>query len=153
VKKILLVEDESVLRKSLERFLRRKEHEVLVTADYDEASPLLRTGSINLLIADLVLPSGKGFALIEEAKNASSRVKIIVMTAYGSQAVKKRLLRLGVFGYLEKPFDLAALSSLVEEALSTKPEEGDGGESCRVQGGRSGLRPKDGPQSPELLHR
>ena len=115
VKKILLVEDEPVLRKSLERFLRRKGHEVFSATDYDGAFPLLRTGSIDLLITDLVLPSGKGFALIEEAKNASRRVKIIVITAYGSQAVEEKLLRLGVFGYLEKPFDLAALSSLVEE--------------------------------------
>lgn len=117
MKKILLVEDEPVLRKSLERFLRGKGHEVFSAGDYDEASPLLKTGSLDLLIIDLVLPSGKGFALIEEAKNASSPVKIIVMTAYSSQAVKEKLLRLGIFGYLEKPFDLEVFHALVEKAF------------------------------------
>lgn len=115
VKKILLVEDEPILRKHLARFLRRKGHTVVCTTDSDEAFPLLKGGSVDLLITDLVLPSGKGFALVEEGKKRG--LKVAVITAYGSQAVQEKLLRLGVFGYLEKPFDLEVFHALVEKGF------------------------------------
>ena len=114
MKKILLVEDEPILRKNIARFLRGKGQAVVCATDTDEAFPLLKGGSIDLLITDLVLPSGKGFALLEEATRRG--LKAIVITAYGSQQLEEQLRAEGVFAYLEKPFEVETLYRLVEKA-------------------------------------
>lgn len=124
MKTILLVEDEPILRKSIVRFLQKKRYEVLAAADQEEACSYLEKEPIDILITDLVLPKGTGFALLEEAEKRGAGLKAIVITAYGSPEVKERLSRLEIFGYLDKPFELEALTALVETAFSTEAQTG-----------------------------
>lgn len=113
--RILLVEDELVLRKNLMRFLRRTGHEVACVGDSDAALVLLKQQPFDILITDVVLPNGDVFALMVEAKRTA--VRIIVITAYGSPQIEETLRAVRVFAYLEKPLRLETLLCTVEKAL------------------------------------
>lgn len=113
--KILLVEDEQVLRKNIARFFRRKGHEVACAGDSGEAVVLLSREPFDILVTDLLLPSGEAFELVAEA--TTKAVTVVVMTAYGSPQLQEMLYEEGIFAYLEKPIRLETLLSFVEKAL------------------------------------
>lgn len=112
--RILLVEDEDVLRRSLERFLSRNDRQVRAVSERAEAIALLASGSFDLLVTDLVLPDGSGTDLVEDA--GARGMEVIVITAYGSLHVRARLAVSRV-ACLAKPFDLDLLQSMVDVAL------------------------------------
>ena len=111
---VLLVEDEDVLRRSLERFLSRNDRQVHSVSERAEAIALLASGTFELLVTDLVLPDGSGTDLVEDAM--ARGMEVIVITAYGSSEVRSRLAARSV-ACLAKPFDLDLLQSAVESAL------------------------------------
>lgn len=112
--RLLLAEDEDLLRRNLERFLSRSDRQVRSVAGHGPAEALLETGSFNLLVTDLVLPDGNGAELVEHARTRG--MEVIVITAYGSPVLRARLAARGV-ACLAKPFDLRLLESAVDEAL------------------------------------
>ena len=110
--KILLVEDERVIRAEIERILTRDGHEVIDVASVPAAEKE-RPESFDLVITDVRLTGETGDVLIERV----GQVPVIVMTAYGSVGAAVDAMKRGAADYLSKPFEPEELSAAVDRVL------------------------------------
>lgn len=110
--KILLVEDERVIRAEIKRILARHQHEVTDVPSVREAETL-RPECFDLVITDVRLTGETGDVLIERV----GEVPVIVMTAYGSVSGAVDAMKRGAADYLSKPFEPEELSRVVERVL------------------------------------
>jgi DNA-binding NtrC family response regulator len=123
VARILLVEDERVIRGEIKRILTRDRHEVVDVASVAEAE-CERPESFDLVITDVRLAGESGDVLIERAGS----VPVIVMTAYGSVSAAVDAMKRGAVDYLSKPFEPTALSDAVDRVLRHRPTDAGGQE-------------------------
>jgi two-component system, response regulator PdtaR len=102
--RILIAEDETIIRLDLRELLERAGHEVVAEArDGEEAVELARTHEPDLAVLDVRMPRLDG---IEAARSilADRPIPIVMLTAYGQDELVTRAVEAGVFGYLVKPF-------------------------------------------------
>ena len=117
-KKILLVDDEKELLKSLERFFKNEtNHEIFAASGGKEAIEIIDTNDIDLILTDLKMPEISGLELIEYVKGKSKDVPVIAMTAYGSLNSALEVLRVGAYDYLLKPYEFDMVLMVVERAI------------------------------------
>jgi len=124
VVKILLVEDERVIRAEIRRILTRDGHQVVDVASVPEAERE-RPESFDLVITDVRLSGETGDVLIERA----GQVPVIVMTAYGSVGAAVDAMKRGAVDYLSKPFEPAALSAAVDRVLRHRASAAKNGQA------------------------
>ncbi len=110
--KILLVEDERVIRAEIKRILTRDGHEVVDVGGVPEAERQ-HLQSFDLVITDVRLTGETGDVLIERV----GQIPVIVMTAYGSVSAAVDAMKRGAADYLSKPFEPEALSTAVTRVL------------------------------------
>lgn len=116
--RILIVDDELLIRWSLRESLTEAGHEVFEAEDGKTASPYLSTvPPFELVLLDLRLPDTTGLALLKQFKLAQQGCQVILMTAYGSPEVTDEAMREGVFRVVTKPFNLEDMLRLVNQAL------------------------------------
>lgn len=116
-KRILVVDDEEIVRYSLKNILTGHGFAVDDVPSAEEALKLLYDRSYHLVLADLVLEGMGGLDLLENVKVISPRTLVIVITGYGSLKTAVKALRLGVYDYLLKPCDEDELIVRVRRAL------------------------------------
>ena len=125
--KILVIEDEPDIRKTLEYNLSREGYEVAVCGTLQEAKKLLEP-SLSLLVLDLMLPDGSGLDLCREIKKNSllSDIPIIILTAKDDEVDRVVGFELGADDYVTKPFSVRELILRVKAVLKrgevNKPE-------------------------------
>jgi DNA-binding NtrC family response regulator len=119
-RRIMVVDDDAGIRRSLHTLLSRAGHEVLQAADGLEAIRLWRTGGADLVITDLHMPNKDGIQTILELLTHTPGVPIIAMSG-GGQTKRLDLLGnvtlLGSVLTIEKPFTLSEMMSVVRRAL------------------------------------
>ncbi len=76
--------------------------------------------NIHIMITDILMPDISGVELLLMAKEINPDIKVIVITAYGSEDVRREVYSKGAIAYLEKPFDIAELIKKVEELSQQK---------------------------------
>ena len=116
-KRILVVDDEEIVRYSLKNILTTNGFEVDEVGSAEEALKLLYNKSFHLVLTDLVLEGMGGLELLENVKVISPRTLVIVITGYGSLKTAVAALRLGVYDYLLKPCDENELILRVRRAI------------------------------------
>ena len=125
--KILVIEDEPDIRKTLEYNLSREGYEVSVCGTLQEAKKLLEP-SLSLLVLDLMLPDGSGLDLCREIKKNSllSNIPIIILTAKDDEVDRVVGFELGADDYVTKPFSVRELILRIKAVLKrgevSKPE-------------------------------
>jgi signal transduction histidine kinase len=112
--RLLIVEDEDLLVRTLHGFFRRKGHDVSSCASGPEALAREDIADFDLLIADLQLPHMDGIELIERIQAANPDLSAILITGHASVDSAVKALRGGAVDYLQKPFTLAALDAVVD---------------------------------------
>ena len=117
--KILIVDDERHLVRSLQQTLRLEFPEGLVDAAYSGEEGLSRLAecTYDLILADLRMPGFDGLELIRGVRYLSPDVPIVLMTGYGSDLIKDEAGELGVDHYVEKPFDVSTLMQIAKDLL------------------------------------
>ncbi len=115
--RILLVDDEALIRKSLGQVLARRGYEVVVAASGEEARKLFGEGDFALALLDLRLPDASGIDLLKEFKAREPEMLVIMMTAYGSVETAVEAMRLGAYDYVNKPFKSREIEVIVRLAL------------------------------------
>jgi len=120
VNKLLLLEDEDVIRKQLTLLLERNNYEVFGAANIDEALALYPE-SFDVILADIRLPGRDGNQIL----NYCEQVPVIMMTSYASVRSAVESMKLGAADYISKPFDhdellMTIARSLRENRLSTQ---------------------------------
>ena len=123
--KILLVEDDELVRDMLAQVLQRASHDVVCATDGEEAAEILKNHEPDLMVTDIIMPKKSGITLISEVKNQHPKMEIIAISGGG---------RLDPMGYLdlseslgatvsfEKPIDNSALLMAIDLLLHGKPE-------------------------------
>lgn len=115
--KILVVDDESRMRKLIRDFLVRSGYEVLEAEDGEMAVDLfLSVKDISLIILDVMMPKMDGWEVCREIRK-NSKVPIIMLTAKSSEADELKGFDLGIDEYISKPFSPKILVARVEAVL------------------------------------
>ena len=115
--KILVVDDESRMRKLVRDFLVREDYEVLEAGDGEEAMDIFyEEKDIALLILDVMMPKMDGWEVCREIRK-NSKVPIIMLTARGDERDELLGFDLGVDEYISKPFSPKILVARVEAIL------------------------------------
>lgn len=123
--KILVVDDESRMRKLVRDFLVRQDYEVLEAGDGEEALDIFyREKNIALLILDVMMPKMNGWEVCREVRE-NSKVPIIMLTAKSDESDELMGFDLGVDEYISKPFSPKILVARVEAILRRTNQIGD----------------------------
>ncbi|OGQ97216.1 MAG: response regulator [Deltaproteobacteria bacterium RIFOXYD12_FULL_57_12] len=103
--RILIVDDELYICKTISRWLEKEGYECLVAANTDEALDCLEKNRIDLLISDINMPGRSGIELLRITRERFPLTAVLMATAVDSREVAIRALEIGAYGYMIKPFD------------------------------------------------
>lgn len=121
-KRILVVEDDSAIRRGLVDALQFSGYEVLQAAHGNDGMTQALRATFDLLLLDLILPGQSGFEILEAVRLARPTLPVIILTARGEEADRVKGLRLGADDYVVKPFSVRELLARVEAVLRRSPE-------------------------------
>jgi DNA-binding response OmpR family regulator len=126
-KKILLVEDEAVLRESVKDWLTEDGYDVECVETGEEALEKIKKEKYGVVVLDLRLPGIDGLQVFEKAKQLEADTKGILITAFPSKESQEKARSLGLIDYLPKPFKVEELektiSKMLGEVESGKPSD------------------------------
>src|SRR5258708_2091950 len=115
--KILVVDDQEMMRDSLAATLAREGHDVVAAGDGQAGVSRLGAGKFDLLISDLKMPKMTGIELLAEAKKIRPEMPVVLMTAFATVATAVEAMKLGAYDYIQKPFDGEEIKLLVDRTL------------------------------------
>jgi len=115
--KILVVDDQEMMRDSLAGTLVREGHEVVACADGPSAVGRLQAARFDLLITDLKMPKMTGLELLADARRLRPDMPVVLMTAFATVGTAVEAMKLGAYDYIQKPFDGDEIKLLVERTL------------------------------------
>lgn len=123
---VLVVDDESRMRKLVKDFLAQKQYKVLEAADGEEALTVFEENQnkINLILLDVMMPKLDGWSVLRQIRQ-KSKVPIIMLTARGEEQDELFGFELGVDEYISKPFSPKILVARVEAILNRTMEKKD----------------------------
>ncbi|MBI1922153.1 MAG: sigma-54-dependent Fis family transcriptional regulator [Geobacter sp.] len=117
--KILVVDDEHLIRWSLEQNLRKQGYEVITAGNGEDALKSAREEQPDLVLLDIQLPGISGMEVLEKVKEFDEEIIVIMLTAYGGLETAVHAMRLGAYDYINKPFNLDELGLVIRKALET----------------------------------
>jgi putative two-component system response regulator len=120
--RILIVDDEEPIRRSLVRLLDRVGFDCATAADAAEARQLLVTEPFDLMLCDVTMPGESGFSLLAHAHDIHPELAVIMVTAIDSPSTAEPAARHGAYGYIVKPFDTNMILINVVGALNRRAE-------------------------------
>jgi DNA-binding NtrC family response regulator len=115
--KILVVDDEHLIRWSLEQNLKKQGYEVVTAGTGEDALQMAREQQPDLVLLDIQLPGISGIEVLEKIKDFDEDIIVIMLTAHGGLETAVNAMRLGAYDYVSKPFNLDELSIIVKKAL------------------------------------
>jgi DNA-binding NtrC family response regulator len=115
--RILVVDDQEMMRDSLAATLAREGHEVIAAGDGQAAVSRLVGSRFDLLISDLKMPKLTGIELLAEAKKVRPEMPVVLMTAFATVSTAVEAMKLGAYDYIQKPFDGEEIKLLVDRTL------------------------------------
>ncbi len=118
MKKILVIDDEPIVRTSCIRSLSPEGYEVKSASSGKEALELLENEPFNLVLLDLKMPDMDGIEVLKKIKDTWPDTKVVMITGYSTVETAVKTLKLGAFSYLEKPFTPDTLLETAKEALN-----------------------------------
>ena len=138
LEKILIVEDEAVVRNLLSEIFTRRKCQVRCAQSLAEAETLLTSDSFDLMMLDLRLPDGDGQRFLERVATLPEHPLVVMVTGYGTIESAVGCMRAGAFDYVLKPFSPSQIDIILKKAQSyrqllqvnrylSNPEEGEDG--------------------------
>lgn len=118
--KILVVDDEEIIRESLSYILKKEGYIVEEASNGKEAYNKINEGFFDLVISDLEMPVMKGTELLEEIKKLDIKTSVIIVTAFGSLDTAIKALRNGASDYILKPVEFDELLLKIRRLFETK---------------------------------
>ena len=115
--KVLIVDDEAIIRESLRDWLSDVGHQVLTAENGFQALEIIEKEKPGIAFVDLVMPRMDGIELLKRAKEISPSIDVIIITAYGSIPTAINAMREGAYDYIEKPFCPERAELLVDKLV------------------------------------
>jgi DNA-binding NtrC family response regulator len=122
-RRILVVDDESLMNDFVKEILVRREHEVDQAIDGDSAIGMLRDRTYDLVITDKKMPGTDGMDVLSAAQTLCPEARVVMMTAYGTVDGAVDAMKHGAYDYIMKPFDADQIEEIVERALAGGSDE------------------------------
>jgi DNA-binding NtrC family response regulator len=118
VARVLVVDDEAIVRATTVRMLERAGHEPVAVEGVADALQLLRRERVDVVVSDWQMPSLDGFDLLELMKVEGLTAPVVMVTGFGGVANAVAAIKAGAVNYLLKPFQSAELELALAQALS-----------------------------------
>ena len=115
--KILVAEDDVMVRDVIVKFLAEEKYPVVVANDGIEAMKLLRLEDIKLVLTDLRMPGADGMEVLRAAVRTVPDIAVVLLTAYGTLDTALEAMREGAYDYVVKPFVMQQLLLVVRNAF------------------------------------
>lgn len=131
---ILIVDDEPAVCWALQRALTRKGYDVSTAASAEKGLTLVQQQTPGVIVLDVRLPGIDGLTALPQFRQLAPDAAVIVVTAFGTLPIAVGAVSGGAFDYLVKPFDLDQAMSVIDRALTRRPD-GDAGPRPRGVGG------------------
>jgi DNA-binding NtrC family response regulator len=126
--KILVVDDNRDFLEALSFTLKKKDINVIAVESGYDAIKAVRNNGFDLILLDLKMPGMDGIETFEKINKIKSKYFVVLMTAFHEKEQTVDVKKLGVFGFLRKPFDF---DQLVQYIIKTKEEKNENGKnSC-----------------------
>ncbi|MFZ1060224.1 MAG: sigma-54 dependent transcriptional regulator [Candidatus Rokuibacteriota bacterium] len=116
---LLIVDDERLIRWSLEQTLAKGGYEVSSASTGEAALAAVREDPPDLILLDLKLPDIDGLQVLRQIKELSPHLQVLIMTAYADVGTAVEAMKLGAYDYLPKPIDFDNLAVTIRNALET----------------------------------
>ncbi len=112
--KILIADDEYLIRWSLSQALSEQGYEVFSVENGKKALEFLKTETFDFIITDLFMPEMDGWKVLETVQKNWPQLRVIIMTSHGKEEIKDKAKEKGAWAYVEKPFLIDAISNLLK---------------------------------------
>jgi len=122
-RKILIVDDEITVCKSIRQALLHPEYEIDMALSGEEALQKDEEKRYEVIIADLMMPGLSGLDLLKGLKAKNTQAKVVMVTGYPTMKTTVQAMQIGAFDYLPKPFLPAELRALVTRTLAAVDKE------------------------------
>jgi len=121
--RVMIVDDEAALRKTIQAFVERDGHSAVTAGDATQALQVLETNEVDVVVSDIVMPRLSGVALLVRLKHSAPHAKVILITGEPSIDSAAEAVRHGAFDYLAKPVSRKTLCKVVRDAARFKALE------------------------------
>ncbi len=118
--KILVVDDETSIRKTFEIFLSKEGHQTFLAESVEEALTLFKEQDLDLIITDIIMPEISGMDLLDTIKSKNPDIPVIIMTGEPTVDTAKLAVRSNAYDYLIKPVAKETLLKVIKYALEKK---------------------------------
>lgn len=115
--KILIVDDELIMRESLSGWLERDGHAVQTASSGEEALKKLNETRFDIILLDIKMEGMSGLEVLSKVKESDPDVAVVMITAYGSIPTAIEAMKNGAYDYMLKPFDPNELGVLIEKII------------------------------------
>lgn len=119
MEKILIIDDNVLIRKLLKGTLNKLNYQTLEAEDGETGLAMVRKEHPDLVITDFQMPGIDGLEVLSEIQKMKVNIPVILLTAYGDVVLTIKSIQLGAFDYLEKPIDPEQLRKTIENALKS----------------------------------
>lgn len=120
MEKILIIDDDESIRKTIAGYLRRQGYEVLTASDGIEGVETAGREQIDLVISDIRMPGLNGIEVLERIKEIDGHIQVILITAHDDMQSTVMAMQKGAYDYIEKPLEIERLKVAVKRALENK---------------------------------
>jgi len=118
--RILIIDDEIIIRKLFIRLLTREKYKVLTAANGKKGIETVKKEKLDLVILDLKMPEMDGIEALKRIKEFNKNIRVIIITAYGTIKSASEALNLGADDFISKPFDIAKIRVTIKNVLKMK---------------------------------
>ncbi|MCJ7508917.1 MAG: sigma-54 dependent transcriptional regulator [candidate division Zixibacteria bacterium] len=119
-KRILVVDDDALMKEFLNETLTRKKYSVDLASTGEEALKMMKQKEYDVILSDIRMPKLGGMDVLKATKNFLPDAKVILMTAYATVENAVEAMKLGAYDYIMKPFSADAIEVAVEKAFEHK---------------------------------
>lgn len=117
---ILVIDNDSDICQLISETLTEEGYSVDVAYDGEAGLDGIRTTAYDLVIIDYKLPGIGGIKVLEDMRRTRPALRAVMISAYGNAAVKSRAKELDAYAFLDKPFEMATLATVVKKALTSQ---------------------------------
>jgi len=114
--KLLIIDDEPLIRMSLNEGLKDATLDVITAKTGREAIELIKNDTFDFIITDIKLPDINGLEILKFVKDVSPKTSVIIMTAYGTSENAVDAIKMGAFDYITKPFSIEEIKIILSRA-------------------------------------
>ena len=118
--KILVIDDDQSIRKTLTNYLKKQNYEVFSAGNALEGIDIAKVELLDLVITDIRMPGADGFEVLKTIKEIDPHIHIIMITAFDDMHSTVKAMQQGAYDYIEKPLEIENLKITIQRALENK---------------------------------